>query len=277
MKPTLINDKMVARLQHCDNEVNSDFNTPERLEIRCEKIESQANPEHSVTLISLLSGYLEAKAMSHWFHGGDLATFKNLCYNILKLKYICGQPPCNQPKPWYAIEDCVFYFLSDHEPLLSWFSQLIYDYEVEVNHKESSKVNDGAYYSLQLALALRGDFDLLGERAEYFVETPPKNWTKRFLVDNQFYLALAKGDEQGMEAAIKELVTPRRLNYRKDWDEGAYTQGLIGSSAIIFSKLARRYGYEIIVDSPYLPKEWIPVQPLENYEDEFDFMKAFPI
>ncbi|MBJ7553947.1 Imm49 family immunity protein [Marinomonas spartinae] len=273
MKPTLINDKMVARLQHCDNEVNSDFNSPEELAEMCKKIESQADPEHSVTLISLLSSYLEAKAMSHWFHGGDLATFKNLCYNILKLKYISGQPPCNNPRAHSVIGDRLFYLLSDHEPLISWFSQLMYDYKV--NHSDSSLANSSSNFSLQLALALQGDIDLLGERAEYFVENPPKNWTKRFLVDNQFYLALAKGDEQGMEAAIKELVTPRRLNYRKDWDEGAFTQGLIGTSAIIYSKLAWRYGYEIIVDSPYLPKEWIPVKPLENYEDEFDFMKAF--
>ncbi|MBJ7553946.1 Imm49 family immunity protein [Marinomonas spartinae] len=276
MKPTLINDKMIARLQHCDNKVNSDFNTPEELADMCEKIESQADPEHSVTLISLLSSYLRAKAMSHWFHGGDLATFKNLCYNLLKLKYISGQPPCNNARPRTATEDSIFYLLSDHEPLISWFSQLMYDYEVEVNHKESSKVNGGAYYSLQLALALRGDLDLLGERAEYFVENPPKNWAKRFLLDNQFYVALAKGDKQGMEAVIRELVTPRKI-YQRQSAEGAYTENLISSLGLRYSKLAWRYGYEIIVDSPYLPKEWIPVQPLENYEDEFDFMKAFPI
>ncbi|WP_460752087.1 Imm49 family immunity protein, partial [Marinomonas epiphytica] len=96
-------------------------------------------------------------------------------------------------------------------------------------------------------------------------------------IDQQFYLALAKGDLHGMEAAIKELVSPRKMNHRKEWDSSAFMQGLVVPSALKYSKLAIRHGYELDIDSPNLPKEWLPVKPLERYEDEFDFMKAYSI
>ena len=57
--------------------------------------------------------------------------------------------------------------------------------------------------------------------------------------------------------------------------EGGYTADLICTPAVIYSKLAWRHGYEIVVDSPYIPKEWLPITPLDTYEDPFEFMKAY--
>ncbi|AEF54856.1 Imm49 family immunity protein [Marinomonas posidonica] len=273
MTPRVVNDKMVFRLQHCDNEVNSDFNSTEGLEEICKMIEEGV--EHSPALFRLLARYLEAKAMSHWFHGGDLETFKNLCYNIFKLKYIGNHTPYNSFETHNINSESAIFILSDYEPLIDWLGHRMD--EIELDPAKTDIVKEGAFTRLQNILAWQGQLDVLGERAERFVSNPPTNGIKVYLIDQQFYLALAKGDVQGMEAVIKELVSPRKMNHRKGWDSSAYMQGLVVPSALKYSKLAIRYGYELNVDSPHLPKEWLPVNRLVCYEDEFDFMKKYEV
>ena len=273
MNPRIINEKMAFRLQHCDNKVNSDFNSPKGLKEICDMIEDGA--EHTPALLRLLKSYLEAKAMSHWFHGGDVETFKNLCYNIFKLKYIGDQAPYHSFETGYLKSESAFFILSDHGPLLDWLGDRMS--KIQLDEKKLDIIKDGAYTRLQNILLWQGKLDALGERAERFVANPPTNKMKSYLIDQQFYLALAKGDVEGMESAVRELMTPRRMNYRKEWESTPYSESLVASTALIYSKFALRHGYELDVDSPNLPKEWLPIKPLDKYEDEFEFMKAYSI
>jgi hypothetical protein len=273
MDPRIVNDKMTFRLQHCDDYINGELCSSERLNKLFSMIEEGV--EHSPVLFRSLAGYLEAKAMSHWFHGGDVENFKNLCHNIFKLKYIGNHSPYNSFDTHTLRSESALFILSDHEPLIDWLGSRMA--EIELDGTKIDIVKEGAFTRLQDILAWQGKLDLLGERAERFVYNPPNNGMKVFLIDQQFYLALAKGDVQGMEKAIKELVSPRRMNHRKEWDSSAYMQSLVVPSALKYSKLAIRHGYELDIDSPNLPKEWLPVKPLERYEDEFDFMKAYSV
>ena len=273
MNPRIINEKMAFRLHHCDNKVKRDVNSVEGLKKICDMIENGA--EHTPDLLWLLASYLEAKAMSHWFHGGDIATLKNLCYNILKLKYIGDQAPYHSFKTGYLESEAAFFILSDHKPLLDWFSER--RSKVHLDEKKADIIKDFEYNKLQKILLWQGKFDVLGERAERFLANPPTNKVKSYIVDQQFFLALAKGDVQGMESVVRELMTPRRMNYRKELESTPYSESLVASSALIYSKLAYRHGYELDVESPNLPKEWLPIEPLDKYEDEFEFMKAYSI
>lgn len=273
MNSRIVNDKMAFRLQHCDSHYKGRSYTPEILTEICEKIENGAN--HTPTLLSMTAGYLEAKAMSHWFHGGDVKTLKNLCYNIFKLKYIGDQSPYHSFKTGYLKSESAFFILSDHKPLLDWFGNRMS--KIQLDEKKADIIKEGTYTRLQNILLWQGKLDLLGERAERFLANPPTNKMKSFLIDQQFYLALAKGDVQGMESAVKELMTLRRMNYRKEWESTPFSQSLVASSALIYSKLALHHGYELDVESPNLPREWIPIEPLDHYEDEFDFMKKYTI
>lgn len=47
--------------------------------------------------------------------------------------------------------------------------------------------------------------------------------------------------------------------------------------ATVLAKIAYRHGYELDIDSPYVPKELLPVQPLTDYIDPFDFMLEYPL
>ncbi|HDR9277687.1 TPA: immunity 49 family protein [Burkholderia vietnamiensis] len=96
------------------------------------------------------------------------------------------------------------------------------------------------------------------------------------MVDHKFYLALAQGDVNGMEVAIDELVSPKSIRKRASLD-GGFFANLICVQAVIYSKLAWRSGYEVNVDSAYLPKEWISEIGPKSYFDEFEFMSSYVI
>jgi hypothetical protein len=79
-----------------------------------------------------------------------------------------------------------------------------------------------------------------------------------------------------MESVIEQLVSPGLIARRMSL-EGGYRAGLICTPAVIYSKLAWRHGYQLGVDSPYVPREWLPVTQLSEYSDPFDFMKKYEI
>jgi hypothetical protein len=54
-------------------------------------------------------------------------------------------------------------------------------------------------------------------------------------------------------------------------------QGHIANHATLYAKIAWRHGHELAVDTPMIPKEWLPVQPLAAYEDPYEFMRAYEI
>lgn len=79
-----------------------------------------------------------------------------------------------------------------------------------------------------------------------------------------------------MEATIAELVSPKMIARRVAL-EGGFSANLLCTPATLYSKLAWIHGYEIVVDSPYIPSEWLPLLPLDVYADPFDFMSSYQI
>ncbi|MCA8107972.1 Imm49 family immunity protein [Burkholderia sp. BCCIQ04A] len=109
------------------------------------------------------------------------------------------------------------------------------------------------------------------------MSNPPKGSRERkFLVDHKFYLALAEGDINGMKDAIDELVSPKSICERASLD-GGFFFNLICAPAVIYSKLVWRSGYEVDVDSAYVPMEWISEIGPKAYFDEFEFMSSYMI
>jgi hypothetical protein len=92
-----------------------------------------------------------------------------------------------------------------------------------------------------------------------------------YQADSRYHLALAVGDVPGMEEALAELVEPRLMR-RRQAEENGYTQQLICTFAVVYAKIAWFHGYEVQVESPMVPSEWLPVAPLSRYKDNFAFL-----
>lgn len=216
----------------------------------------------------LLKSHAEAAAMASWYETGDLSTFKNWLYTRCKLEYSLMNEPYNEIGSSQAYIDRalsgMWYLLSDNEELIDWYS----NFDKFFDKKRVEDVKKADFWTKQFFIALRGEWNILIERCERILANPPTNTEKRFLIDHQFYLALGKGDVAGMESVIQELVTQKMISNRLSI-EGGFSEGLICSPAIIYCKLAWRWGYQIAVDSPYIPREWIRVAPLNSYSDFF--------
>ncbi|MFZ6755743.1 Imm49 family immunity protein [Undibacterium sp. Ji50W] len=268
-------EKAHIRLVHIDSHLDGDSFQPERILRLINRI--AAGESSAAQCISQLKSYVMAKGMSAWFHTEDLSALKNWFYVRNKLEFILGSPPYNQTGGSLAYENQalfgMFYLVSDHPGLINWYS----NFDSGFNKKRTENTAAAGFWTQQFFIALRGEWDVLIERCERILASPPsRSRERKFMPDHCFYLALAKGDIGGMEAVIKELVTPK-LIARREPIEGGYTADLICTPAILYSKLAWRHGYQVEVDSPYIPKAWLPISSLDSYEDPFDFMKQYSI
>jgi hypothetical protein len=85
-------------------------------------------------------------------------------------------------------------------------------------------------------------------------------------------MALASGDVLEMESTLTELTSPISIKKRLDIESG-FSEGLISTFGVIYAKIAWRHGYEVRVDTPYIPMEWLPVNPLVRYNQIYSFLK----
>lgn len=89
--------------------------------------------------------------------------------------------------------------------------------------------------------------------------------------DVRFFRALIEKDKSGCEAAINELLTPKRHKQRNKYME--LVSEFISHPAIGYSKLAWFKGIEVAIDNPLVPNFLLPIKPNEEYVDEYEFLK----
>ena len=55
--------------------------------------------------------------------------------------------------------------------------------------------------------------------------------------------------------------------------ESGFTEDLISTPAVIYAKIAWLHGCKVVVDTPYIPAEWLPMDPLPHYDNHYRFLK----
>ena len=226
-----------------------------------------------------------ASSLVAWFRDNELTECKRWAFVAAKLERISLQ------KEWALLDSPLvenlfqpwIWLISDCEELIDWRRR--FEPYGDLTGKEDERLPKGItksrhndiYVGYQLTLALRGEWDRLGERAERWLTSPPPS-IKKVTPDTRFFLALAKGDVAGMEAELREITTPRQRRWRGEWQHG-YSYRLISDEAVVYAKLAWMHGYQVDVETPYIPKEWLPIAPLADYKEpeDWEFCRAFDI
>ena len=220
---------------------------------------------------SLISLHTEI-ANQTWFAEQNLTTFKLHSYVVAKLMYIRAKTTGEEG---FLHEATWFYpLLSDHEPLIRYW--LSFQPESDFFKRRIANPNQNEYRFYQLTLALNGQWEELGRRAEVFLHEPPAKM-KKYAPDMRFYLALAQQDKAGMEAALTELTTPKVFKSRQEPCGPYVASQFVVTFACLYAKTARRHGFELDIDTVLIPKEWLPVAPLPDYPDPYDFMHKWPL
>ncbi len=267
----------VARLQHLKEHLSFQ-STPAHRAVWIDGLTNLTLDRDRGVLIKLLIGYCWAAALSFWYQSGDIRRVKNLFYNIGKLEYIGVVEKWTSGSyrryTYTNTMDSMPIFVSDYPDLIQWCAESNFGL-ADSDRKE--KLHLSEFFVKNIYLAMRKQWDELEERCRRYIANPkPRPYHRMVIFEFQFLLALATGDIPKMEAVLSEFVTPRGLRTYSA-NESAFTNGLINTTGLLFAKLAWQNGYEININSPYIPQEWLAVQPLEHYEDEFDFMKAYTI
>ena len=81
---------------------------------------------------------------------------------------------------------------------------------------------------------------------------------------------MEKKDAAQMEEIINFIISEKEMIKRAP-DEGGYTRDLIATGVAIYTKIAWRSGFSLKIKSPYIPIEWLAVEPLSNYDIIYDF------
>jgi Immunity protein 49 len=171
----------------------------------------------------------------------------------------------------YGIDNFSFIMLSDNADLIRQFSQLKYENYLGESYMQAvDKGKSTAMYIIQCLI--KNDWSEY-ERVLPIFKNKFLKKNKLMEIDGIFYEALAQRDKKTMEEVLKELVSPK---IHKKRNTMPLVNEFISYPAVGYAKLAWYKGIEVEVDSPLVPKEWLPIQPLkdEDYID-YDFVKAF--
>lgn len=213
----------------------------------------------------------EEKADYAWFADRDLQDFKLQSYIAAKLKYIRCK---HMSEEGLMYEHEYFYaLLSDYEPSIQWMMAQPLS---PLTQKRVINPAQDAYRSYQMTLALKGDWKQLAQRAEVFLSNPPAKM-KKYVPDQRFYLALANGNKEGMEAALAEMTAPKVALKRNGDFYFAFAGQFIACFATLYAKIAYRHGHTLALNTPFIPNEWLPRSPLANYPDPYEFMRRYTV
>ncbi|WP_040279283.1 immunity 49 family protein [Psychroserpens damuponensis] len=89
--------------------------------------------------------------------------------------------------------------------------------------------------------------------------------------DAQMYRAIVNNNKKEVEELLEFFVLPS--TYKKRNDNLAIYKDLYVMPALGFAKLAWINGLEVDIDHPLLPNTLLPIQPNDNYEIEYEFLK----
>lgn len=215
----------------------------------------------------------EAKCMIAWFQDHDLIHFKQWAYIAAKLNRMVIQL---NPTGWFPAYEHLYALLSDNKAIISWYKQHRLPYLIEGEIKDRDNPKQPAFHGYQALLALNGQWDELRQRCDQILSMEIKK-DRKYLIDHQFYLALANGDKAGMEKVLTELTSPKIAKVRNIEQAFGFTENFIATHAVIYAKIAWRWGYQLEIDTPWIPKEWLPIQSLDNYPEPWGFLKEFDL
>lgn len=223
-----------------------------------------------------LSGNMEAIALESYFKNVNIDGFKQYLYLCAKQRIMRQHI---FPGEGYLVSDLFTVLVSDNAELIEWYRQCNSMYYPDKATSDGDKDNpkNWIFYRYQSWLALNSRWDELGERCERVLAIKDEIKKDRsYLIDHRFYLALAKGDKAGMEKVLEEKSLPKNRRIRYEQESGI-TRDFIDSYATFFAKLAWYNGYEVEVENPWIPKDWLPIKPNDQYDDVWEFMKEFDI
>jgi len=160
--------------------------------------------------------------------------------------------------------------LSDSQELLERFKSWKYDDYTYPNSQGKRIVSMTTF----IQKLLRGNSKEIQKEFELYLQyehqyTEGKKLFFTLEKDLQIMKGLMEGDKDAIVDGLRWILSDRVFKMRSGPFE------FFSGAATAYLKVAWILGYEIEIDSPYIPMDLMPIQPLEKYEVPYFFMDGY--
>jgi hypothetical protein len=199
----------------------------------------------------------EDRGLKCFFIDDDLIGLKQNFYVYCKLLMAAEQEaePCGDAFAGYGA--FLYGLLSD--------SPEIYDWLAHAELKDRGYLKGPHFHWHQFQLVLRRDDDALRETIALVAQKGGKHDKALSQAGQDFFSLLLKQDKEGLQALIENQAKIKSANEL----EGRFLAGF----AAVHAKLCWYRGIEVQIQNPLVPMELLPIEPLDFYDVEYDFLR----
>lgn len=232
-----------AREEHSREQLKKDIANYHKLKWGC-----------VLSSVSYLPRYCGLKS---FFVDNDLHGLKQHFYVACKLLMASQKETESCGDPFAGYESFLYGLLSD--------SPEIYDWLTHADLKNKDYVKGPHFRWHQFQLVLRRDDDALRETIAVVANKGRKHDKALSQAGQDFFSLLLKQDKEGLQALIEDQAKIKSVNEL----EGQFLAGF----AVVHAKLCWYRGIEVQIQNPLVPMALMPIQPLDAYDVEYDFLR----
>ena len=197
------------------------------------------------------------RGLKSFFVENDINSLKQHFYVACKLLIACQKEAETCGFPFSGYEPFLYGLLSDSPEIFDWLSH------AELKEKDDVKTPHFRWYQFQLVL--RRDDDALRETIVLVAKKGRKHDKALAQAGQDFFSLLLKQDKEGLQGLIEDQAKIKSVNEL----EGQFLAGF----AVIHAKLCWYRGIEVQIKNPLVPMALMPIQPLDAYDVEYDFLR----
>ena len=232
----------------------------ERMPALIEKIRYRIKPIDLGGCYSVLSGYHQRLGVYDYFVEGNLHSLKQHFHVASKLDLASIALDKSQR---LEVGSEIFYtLLSDSSEVIN----AVVNLETPELVRERDNPLWSRFHVHMLQLAIRGEDAALREKIEKIAKHGKKPERQASASGQDFYSLLLQRDQAGLESLIqnKSARIKSADPLIEDW------MSYLGT---LQTKLCWLKGIPVQIDSPLIPMELMPIQPLAHYDDVYDFLQ----
>lgn len=204
-----------------------------------------------------ISPLSEERGLKSYFIDKDLCGLKQNFYVYCKLLMTAEQEAELCGDAFAGYESFLYGLLSD--------SPEIYDWLTHAELKTKTDVKTPHFRWHQFQLVLRRDDEALRETIAVVAKKGRKHDKALSQAGQDFFSLLLKQDKGGLQALIEDHAKIKSAQEL----EGQFLAGF----AVVHAKLCWYRGIEVQIQNPLVPMELMPIQPLDAYDVEYDFLR----
>lgn len=160
------------------------------------------------------------------------------------------------------VSNFLYPLLSDDPFVIDGFSKI----ETPELTRCSNRPTTGKFHVYMLQLALRGEENLLKSAIENLARNGKSPWRELSAKGKDFYSLLQAREKNGLE----ELIQSGAVEHRQG---DVRMEMFLAGVSTIQAKICWLRGIPVEIESPWVPRELMPISPLAHYDDEYEFLK----